>query len=287
VGYTVGDPGSAGRKVRATRVVGPSGWPDTAVDSVSLEGLEVRAASVRGLLHRSRHIPRQDAYSLGNGDEPLVLTVCDGVGSLGLSHEAAQHAAARLSMLLPEYRSCDGVDWDALFRALSDELAKLRQDRIGDDAPCQQNDMATTVLTAVLTRLPGSGLRVELAWVGDSEPYLLRRGNWRRLSTERAAGNHADEDGRGLVRPRGTAALPATHPVVRTYILDLMPGDVLVLVSDGIADPLGDGTGLVGGALIEWWSQPPDALEFASQVSFKRKGFFDDRTAVAVWMADA
>ena len=60
------------------------------------------------------------------------------------------------------------------------------------------------------------------------------------------------------------------------------PEDALVLVSDGIGDPLGDGTGEVGAFLASVWSRPPAALDFAAQVGFARKSYDDDRTAVAL-----
>src|SRR5438045_913877 len=66
-------------------------WPvDAAVSSCCLNALEIRAASVRGFMHRARNAPRQDAFAIQKGDEgSVLLVVCDGVGSLPLSERAA------------------------------------------------------------------------------------------------------------------------------------------------------------------------------------------------------
>ena len=67
---------------------------------------------------------------------------------------------------------------------------------------------------------------------------------------------------------------------------DFGPDDVLVLMTDGIGDPLRDGAGQVGrlpGGHVGDARRSP--LEFAAQVDFTRKSHDDDRTAVAVWPA--
>jgi hypothetical protein len=64
---------------------------------------------------------------------------------------------------------------------------------------------------------------------------------------------------------------------------ELGPQDVLVLMTDGVGDALGDGTGPVGDFLAERWRVPPTNLEFAAHVDFQRNTFDDDRTVVALW----
>jgi serine/threonine protein phosphatase PrpC len=264
-------------------VVAPAGWPDTAVDSVSMgSGIELRAASVRGLEHRAYGTPRQDAYSLGNTDEPLVVTVCDGVGSLGLSHEAAQLAVRRVPVLVGEALSTgdrhwtDGIsDWAPVFARLSDELADLRDGRAGAAGEGPANGLATTVLIAVVGQDEPGAWKAQIAWRGDSTAQLLRAGEWIRIGVA----EDVDSD-----RPNAVSALPSEDHSFAAETVHLRPGDVLALVSDGIAKPLGDGSGLVGGALADWWAQPPTPLDFAAQVGFKRRTQTDDRTAVVLWI---
>ena len=64
---------------------------------------------------------------------------------------------------------------------------------------------------------------------------------------------------------------------------ELTAQQVLVLMSDGVGDPLGAGTGEVGQTLAESWRKPPYILTFAAQVEFARRSFDDDRTVIAVW----
>jgi hypothetical protein len=60
------------------------------------------------------------------------------------------------------------------------------------------------------------------------------------------------------------------------------PGEVLVLMSDGVGDPLVDGAGEVGRVLSGAWRRPPRDVDFAAQVGFAKRTYDDDRTVVAV-----
>jgi hypothetical protein len=139
-------------------------------------------------------------------------------------------------------------------------------------------ELAATALFAVVD-LSGTGgpLPVYLFAVGDSAAWILRGGQ----TWERQHRLKSEEDG---VVTSSTAAVPLKRdgfdpPVVTR----LDPGDVLVLMTDGIGDPLGDGTGSVGRFLARMWRQPPVPLAFAAQVDFARRSHDDDRTAVAIW----
>jgi hypothetical protein len=61
-------------------------------------------------------------------------------------------------------------------------------------------------------------------------------------------------------------------------------GEVLLLGTDGIGDPLGSGQGGVGNLFRELFSgtEPPSLVEFANAVDFSRETFDDDRTLIAV-----
>ena len=115
------------------------------------------------------------------------------------------------------------------------------------------------------------------ARVGDSSALILRDGRtWQSLKGGKSDG--------GAIATSRTAALPmvSREPPQPTSAL-LGRDDVLVLITDGVGDPLGDATGPVGRFLAAKWSRPPLALEFAAQVDFARRSHDDDRTAVAVW----
>lgn len=267
--YTIGDPGRAAERIGPGRPSPFPDWPDVDLHSTDALGLTVRAASVRGLAHRAYGSPRQDAYAVRELDcGAVVVVVCDGVGSLEFSHEAAALAAAELPGLISEL-SGRTPDWPRIVAALS---TRIREH--ADGAAEQPRPMATTVVAAVVTSTGTGGYRAELGWVGDSAARLLRGGVWTALTAEAA-------DGELLTGV--TAALPAEHPEVRSCAVDLVSGDALFLMTDGVAVPLGSGGGEVGSALAQWWAAPPEAEVFGAQVAFERRTFDDDRTVVGLW----
>jgi len=81
-----------------------------------------------------------------------------------------------------------------------------------------------------------------------------------------------------------TAALPADDPQPERATADLGAGEVLVLLTDGVADPWRDGPATVAPALASALAGRPDPLDLARLVDFSRLGCHDDRTLVAVWL---
>jgi hypothetical protein len=110
----------------------------------------------------------------------------------------------------------------------------------------------------------------------ETEPEPVPQGRWSSLGSVKNDGEQIAES--------GTAALPSFHDrSVFTDLVRLDSGHALVLMTDGIGDPLGGGSGMVGDHIAELWSDPPAPLAFASHCDFARKSFDDDRTAVAIW----
>ena len=245
-GYAIGDPGRAAREIGPGLPPTPSGWPDTAIDAARVDGLELRAASVRGLSHRRTGTPRHDSYSVCWQPRPgrLVVTVCDGVGSLEFSHEAADLAAVRMPALLDCPAGSTAPAWPAAFATISAEVDAL--------ATAHGRAMATTVISACITANAGTGYRAEIAWLGDSAAYLLRDEAWKVVG-----GSPKAVDGDAPL-VSSTAALPCIAPEPRCLTINIGTGDALFLMTDGVADPLGSGRGEVGATLAQWWSIPPD-----------------------------
>jgi serine/threonine protein phosphatase PrpC len=141
--------------------------------------------------------------------------------------------------------------------------------------------MASTLVVAVISMAPATdGSReVYVLQVGDSSGWVLRSGRWLSMGEVKNEGVAIAES--------MTVALPLVPEVAPSLARGhLVPGDVLVLLTDGIGDALGSGRGEVGAALAELWATPPDPVQFAAQVGFGRKTFDDDRTALAVWPAE-
>lgn len=297
--FQVGDPGRAASLV--VPVPDPDGWDrrDTVLDGVALlDGTkrrvaEVRAASVRGLSHRAYGTVRQDEYSFRRTADGrwLVIAVADGVSAGRLSHKAAIIAARKgAEMLADALRESGpaGVPWPDFIRAVAGRVERLGRNRLAaaGNADAQTasvrevaQHMATTVLYAVVDLAPVHGAHeVHLVSVGDTSAWVLREGD--RWEPQDAVKNDGAELHSSSVH--ALPLVPAVDPApVRTTVA---AGEVLVLMTDGIGDPLGHGSGAVGRFLADVWSTPPvSGLEFAAHVGFARKSFDDDRTAVAFW----
>lgn len=267
----IGDPGRAAVELPAGPPPALGDCADHELSECSLPGLQVRAASVRGLLHRYRAQPRQDRFSL-RYDEPsatLLVAVCDGVGSLPLSHEAAGFVARRM----PD-AYLDRGDWPEAIAEVNRELAD-HADQAARHAPADAPEafgMATTFVGAAL-RLDGRPT-VSLAWTDDSTAWLLRDGEWTKLTAE---ASRADAE----VHTGGVRALPHREPRFRTALVPVDGGAVFVM-SDGVGGPL-ETAAEVRDTLARWWASPPDVYTFAGQVGFARKSHLDDRTVVGIW----
>lgn len=270
---------------------------DTVLDGIAIvDGRvrrgELRAASTRGLAHRHYGRVRQDEYAYRRTQDGryLVMCVADGVSSGKQSHHAAT-AAARVGVdLLAESLMqvpLPGIVWPQFISAVADRIVHYGRRRLGllglpgtEEYTDRQvaAHMATTVLYAVVDLQPVEGAhQVDLLAVGDTSAWVLRRDNrWEPLQAVK-------NEGADVYSP-AVAALPMLPPQpplpMRTSVY---PAEVLVLMSDGIGDALGSGTGDVGRFLADVWRTPPAPLQFAAQVEFARKSFDDDRTAVAFW----
>ncbi|ATE52676.1 protein phosphatase 2C domain-containing protein [Actinosynnema pretiosum] len=296
--HAVGDPGRAASRV--VPVPDPANWDrrDTVLDGFALLAApkrpvaEVRAASVRGLSHRHYGRVRQDEYGFRRTPDGryFVVAVADGVSSGAQSHLAANIAARKGAEQLT--RALDGsapeqIPWREFLRDVAGAIARrggallAERDPQGAQADVREiaNLLATTVLYAVIDLVPVNGAHTaHLVSVGDTTAWVLRAdGRW---EPQAAIKNDGAELYSGAVR-----ALPLPPPgdptPVRTTVA---PGEMLVLMTDGIGDPLGHGTGEVGRFLAREWATPPvSGLEFAAQVGFARRSFDDDRTAVAIW----
>ena len=88
-----------------------------------------------------------------------------------------------------------------------------------------------------------------IAHVGDSRAYLLRAGELRQLTNDHSL--VAEQIRAGLMRPEDVRTYPGKHVITRalgikefvdveTHQFDLVPGDVLCLMSDGVSGEVPD-----------------------------------------------
>ncbi|WP_406372387.1 protein phosphatase 2C domain-containing protein [Streptomyces sp. NBC_00647] len=264
--------------------------PDMVVDGAGYGALTVRAASVRGDSHRYQGEPRQDSLAVVRLGAPgaeglLLLAVADGVGSAARSHvgsqEACRLAAIELDSLSAELsealRSGDQPRFAVLADTAVGRVATLLAHRArehGDDPAAY-----ATTLRALLVPLD---LRVRTRGflaVGDGGTALLRDGAWNLSLTD------PEHDGDGMIDTR-TAALPHGHRARARLLAPALPGDVLVLCTDGLSTPLAGDAGMRDFLGSGWGNgTAPAPADFLWQLQYRVKSYDDDRTAVVLWEA--
>lgn len=295
--YVVGDPGRAAS--HTVPLPDEAHWDrhDTVLDGVTVRAErrvlgELRAVSIRGLAHRHYGRVRQDEYSYRRTQDGryLVMCVADGVSIGKHSHYAAMAATQRGTRKLVAHLR-DGtpadLNWPAFISSVSDQIVRSGQKYLtsrgitdGTELTPREvaNHLATTVLYAVLDLHAEQGAhRVDLCAVGDTSAWVLRADQeWEPLQPVKNEG--------ATLYSSSVSALPASSPAQAVPMRTLVhPGEALVLMSDGVGDALGAGTGEVGRFLADVWQRPPSPLAFAAQTEFARKSFDDDRTVLAFW----
>ena len=114
-----------------------------------------------------------------------------------------------------------------------------------------------------------------LARVGDSTAFAIGEEGrwWREVFTP------PEDDAVVTV----TAALPADQLEPEFAAITLAAADLLLLATDGVADPWRDGPSTVAPVLAAALAGRPEPLELAQLASFSRQGCHDDRTMLVVW----
>jgi serine/threonine protein phosphatase PrpC len=224
-------------------------------------------------MHRYRDEPRQDRFSVVYDEESgrILTAVCDGVGSLGMSHRAAAFVAGRMPAAYLQQGGWSKAlaEVNRELAALADEVAKSAPDGTDPDA-C---GMRTTFVGAAVS-VGAESHAVSIAWTDDSSAWLLDDGEWKQLTGLEAAKDDA-------IHSTSVRALPHEDPSYRTMELSVERG-ALFLMTDGVGAPL-QSAAEVREVLSKWWSSPPDPFTFARQVGFGRRSHLDDRTVVGIW----
>ncbi len=197
----------------------------------------------------ARGASKQGRANAVNGDswvadlEAGVFVVCDGVSgqnSPSIASETTVRTLAEIARRDAGPQASPSDLTSTLERAVQE--ANQRIWKLGSGTP--QSRPATTA-TAVLVR----GNSAALAHVGDSRAYLIRGGVLRVLTDDHSYG--AEQVRKGAVAPENVKKVPHTNALTRAlgaqeYVqcdllqVELSPGDVLVLTSDGVHEALGD-----------------------------------------------
>lgn len=265
--YPIGIPGRLASEVRLGVPLGPSASPEIELAEHDIDGAAIRAASVRGLLHRNRGTERQDAFSCAwRADRSsLLIAVADGVGSRSRSREASA-AAVRVAA---DAWSLEDTTLGELVQRANAHL--LEHTVIGESGFPLGGTTLTLVEVSIVDGVIGPG---HIAWVGDSPVWVLSGGAWSEATASAVAGD-------AFAAP--IDALPSARAVVQFATL---PGgaDSIFVMTDGVGVPLRN-SHEVRQALASWWADAPGIYTFGGQVEFARQSFQDDRTVVGVWSA--
>jgi hypothetical protein len=259
--------------------------PDVSADGWSTDTMTVRGVSLRGHLHRYSGAPRQDDFAAHHMPEGrVIIAVADGVSQSPQSHLGASIAVTQAIDWIRSHLGPDtaDLDWSALIKNTAYALAARAQTlfELKEPDPVRaEQELATTLICAVIEPVRPGHLRAHVVAVGDSSVWVLTAGEFIPV-----LGGKQDP-GEGGVASSAVSALPRVPTQITPTVFELLGGAVLLIGTDGIGDPLGAGHGSVGDLFRDVLARPspPSLIEFAHAVDFSRETFDDDRTLVAIW----
>jgi serine/threonine protein phosphatase PrpC len=258
--------------------------PDSVLDGAAAPGLAIRGASLRGDEHRFYGTTRQDSMGIwkvsDKHTEAFLVCVADGVGSQPLSQLGSLEACRLVHEYVPSsVTALLNADEDDELPGLCQELAErvaLELAEIASRVRADPKELSTTLVAALVDASPVNPdeRRYVAFGVGDSGAFLLRDRVFHAL--------FADQHDT-TITSTGTNALPTSVGRAVTYGGMLVPGDMLMICTDGLSNPMRNAK--VTEQLTEWWGQGtiPQLALFGWQLSFRAKTYSDDRSAVCVW----
>lgn len=188
--------------------------------------------------------------SLLASGENGVFVVADGVGgraagevASALAIEVFEENAPRLAQAVADYAS--RPEWSGRNEVLEllDDVCQLASRRVYDEAEKVGKKGMTTTLVATVV---GGGAAF-LAHVGDSRAYLVRDGFIRQLTEDHSMVNEMVRTGQmtyeEAIRSRYRNVITRAvglYPTVQADVMaiEILPGDRLILGSDGLSDPV-------------------------------------------------
>jgi protein phosphatase len=181
---------------------------------------------------------RQQARSHG-----YLFAVADGVGGMDLGEVASSTA---ISVLTEEFGKAQG---GAMLISLLPRLITFANAAVHDRTLVPEfrgKKMATTLVACAMRHD-----QAIVSHVGDSRCYLVRDGRARQITQDHTWVN--EQKKLGLISERDIAVSDARHVLIRslgpemfvspdTTALTMLPGDTLVLCTDGLHDEMTDST---------------------------------------------
>jgi serine/threonine protein phosphatase PrpC len=205
------------------------------------------------------------------------VAVADGMSDSDRSDLGAAIAASEAVTLLRAALD-RGADARRLSAAdLFQDVAKLMAGAAHQRGIGPAGVRATLVAMVIPTSARPDGSRE--AWighVGDSSVWVRGEAAWRRVAGDEKS--HGDNGLRHFLPHSPGAAVDRRVP--------LAPGDVVAVLTDGVADAL-DKIPTAARWFADRWRTAPPVASFLLDVSFEARAQQDDRTAVVVWCPEA
>ena len=203
--------------------------------------LDFVAVSDRGLVRANN----EDSAYAG----PHLLVLADGMGGHAAGEVASQLMVEHLEHL---DRDPEDADMLALLGAAAEDGNASIKASVAEHP--ERAGMGTTLTAAMF-----NGHELGLIHVGDSRGYLLRKGELRQLTVDDTFVQSLVNDGK--LAPEDVSSHPQKSLILKAYtgravephleLIQVKPGDRILLCSDGLSDPvtqqtiqlaLGDGT---------------------------------------------
>jgi serine/threonine protein phosphatase PrpC len=197
---------------------------------------------------RLRHtsLPDTGLASRLAGIESQLFVIADGVGGRPGGELASESAVASLLEYIDEAVICyhsPNVDQEHDFLARLEGSVQQAHERILAEHHSTGTGPATTLTMIVLT-----WPRAYLVHVGDSRAYYLRGGRLRQLTRDQTTGEYMVDVGawteeqaaRAKVGANLTSAVGGQEMAPSVGLIDLEPGDVLLLCTDGLTKHVAD-----------------------------------------------
>lgn len=258
---------------------------DSECDWINLGPLAVRAASVRGHMHRYEGTIRQDSFAVGSRDGFLLLAVADGVGSASHSHLGSRFVTATAvsdPMLVAEADEILGDSSEVPPQHLTHLQSALES--VAADRGLDPGALSTTFLFAAVKESPtrmddGRDVYHAVLWsIGDSEFLRITSSGVDRLSAQ-------DEPAEDEIVDSSTRSLPLQVEAM-VWVETFEAGETLALVTDGVVNILGANSEFRQHVVDEWSQSSPTPAALMTTLDATVKSFDDDRTFVGVRFPD-
>ena len=195
-----------------------------------------------------QHTSIEETHPLrrGGGSTARLFIVADGVGGRPGGELASGAAVQSLVQYIAQIAGCfnnTDVDKENQFMLHLEAGMQRAHEKITEELGAGGHGPSTTLTMATLI-----GTRAYIVHVGDSRAYYLHKGRLRQLTDDQTMGRYMVDAGawseeqaaRASVAANLTSVLGGSEMLPRLGLVDLAPGDTLLLCTDGLTKHVSD-----------------------------------------------